>query len=93
MSLVQILVIWGAASAALFSFPVYSGEWENFKELKAAMVRSAARRDIPLPPWASTLDYVRPYHFWDLQPKRISDEHSKPDEKPAPIRSVDPDRR
>lgn len=66
MSLVQIAMIWGAASAALFSFPAQSGEWENFKELKEALVRSSSKRDIPLPRWAANLDYPRPFHFYDL---------------------------
>lgn len=66
MSLAQILVIWGAASAALFSFPVHSGEWENFKDLKEALVRSSARRDVPLPAWAASLEYHRPFHFYDV---------------------------
>lgn len=60
MSLVQILAIWGAASAALFTSPVQSGEWENFKDLKEAMVRSKAVKDVPLPPWVSRLEYKRP---------------------------------
>lgn len=65
MSLVQILAIWGAASAALFSSPVQSGEWENFKDLKEALVRSPARRDVPLPPWVANLDYRRADSFYD----------------------------
>jgi len=80
MSLVQILAIWGAASAALFSFPVQSGEWENFKDLKEALVRSSARRDLPLPVWASNLDYPRLYHFYDV-PKKTE----KPNESPLPV--------
>lgn len=60
MSLVQILAIWGAASAALFSIPATAGEYESYKDLRAALVRSESRRDIPLPPWAARLEYKRP---------------------------------
>lgn len=66
MSLAQIALIWGAASSALFSSPVQSGEWENFKDLKQALVRSSSKHDIPLPRWASNLDYPRPFHFYDV---------------------------
>lgn len=66
MGLIQIVLIWGAASSALFSPPVQSGEWENFKDLKEALVRSSSKRDIPLPRWAANLDYPRPFHFYDL---------------------------
>lgn len=79
MSLVQILVIWGAASAALFSLPVHSGEWENFKDLKEALVRSSATRDRSLPRWAMNLDYIRPYHFYDVPNKT-----EKRDDLPLP---------
>lgn len=66
MSLVQILAIWGAASAALFPLPAPAGEWENFKDLKEALVRSSARRDFQLPPWVSNLDYRRDDLFYDV---------------------------
>lgn len=61
-------MIWGAAQAALFSFPSQSqaGEWENYKDLKEALVRSSARRDVPLPFWASALEYKRENQFYDL---------------------------
>lgn len=88
MSLVQIAMIWGAASAALFSFPAQSGEWENFQALKEAMVRSSARRDVPLPAWASSLDYKRSYHFWDL-PAPEPAKPAKQNEKSIPI-ATDP---
>lgn len=84
MSLVQILLIWGAASAALFSSPVQSGEWENFKDLKEALVRSPAKRDVLLPNWVSTLDYKRSNSFYDVSALKKSE---KPDEK---IRVVPP---
>jgi len=82
MSLVQILAIWGAASAALFSFPVQSGEWENFKDLKEALVRSSSKRDLPLPIWASSLDYPRPFHFYDLPANKKTE---KLNDSPLPV--------
>lgn len=83
MGLIQIALIWGAASLALFSSPVQSGEWENFKDLKEALVRSSARRDLPLPVWAASLEYPRPYHFYDV-PKKTE----KPDDSPPSRSSV-----
>lgn len=88
MGLVQIVLIWGVASAALFPFPVYSGEWENFKELQDSIVRSAARRDRPLPSWAISLDYRRPQYFWDL---KKSTKEQKSDETPVLSSPVSPD--
>ena len=82
MGLLQIAMIWGAASSALFSSPVQSGEWENFKDLKEALVRSRADRDFPLPVWAVKLDYPRPFHFYDVTPAQR--------EKHAPSRPSDP---
>lgn len=78
MGLIQIALIWGAASSALFSSPVQSGEWENFKDLKEALVRSSAKRDVLLPNWVSTLDYKRSYSFYDVSALKKSE---KPDEK------------
>lgn len=95
MSLVQILVIWGAASAALFSFPAQSGEWENFKDLKEALVRSSARRDLPLPVWASKLDYPRPFYFYDLPANKQTEKkdalpnNATPISDPAPVVTVE----
>lgn len=41
------------AGLVLAFFPILAGagEWESYKDLKAAMVRSEAKRDLPLPPW------------------------------------------
>lgn len=89
MSLVQIAMIWGAASAALFSLPVKSGEWENFKDLKEALVRSSSKRDLPLPTWATKLDYPRPYHFYDL-PANKKTEKTNDSPLPSPAPSVVP---
>lgn len=70
MGLVQIVLIWGAASAALFPSVSQSSEWDDYKELKAAMVRSSAKRDLPLPSWVSTLDKPRPVHWYWLGPSK-----------------------
>lgn len=66
MGLVQIFMIWGALSGALFPFPSQAGEWEEYRLLKDAMVRSSAKRDLPLPPWAAGLDYRRAEHWFPL---------------------------
>lgn len=66
MGLVQIVLIWGVASAALFPSASPAGEWEDFKELKSAMVRSSAKRDFPLPVWASSLEYFRAPSWYDV---------------------------
>ena len=81
MSLVQILAIWGAASAALLPLPAPAGEWENFKDLKEALVRSSAKRDRPLPPWVASLDYKRPERFYDLTPLKKTETR---DDSPLP---------
>jgi hypothetical protein len=91
MGLVQIVMIWGAASAALFPFPAPAGEWENFKDLKEALVRSSAKRDRPLPPWVASLDYQRPSHFYDLTPlKKTETRDDSPLPAPAPSSAVSP---
>lgn len=66
MGLLQIAVIWGVATAALFPSPVRSGEWESYQDLKEAIVRSKSKRDVLLPFWVNSLDYQRPYYFWDV---------------------------
>jgi len=85
MGLVQILAICGAASAALFPSLSHAGEWEEFKALKEAMVRSTSKRDLPLPAWAAALDYPRPAHWQWGAPKKMkeSDVDSRP--LPAPV--------
>lgn len=84
--LLQIIMIWGAAQAALFSFPAHAGEWESYKDLKQALVRSPARRDVPLPLWVNRLDYTRPYYFWDVTPAERKTE-DKSHEKSNPVNS------
>ena len=90
MGLIQIALIWGAASSALFSSPVQSGEWENFKDLKEALVRSSARRDLPLPVWAANLDYLRPYHFYDVPKKTEKPDDSPPSPPAVPLSPPSP---
>lgn len=83
MGLVQIVLIWGVASAALFPSISSAGEWEEFKDLKAAMVRSSAKRDFQLPVWITTLDHPRPEIWYWIGPK--------PAEKPGipePVKNV-----
>ncbi len=83
MALVQIIMIWGAASAALFPSPSSAGEFEEYQALKAAMVRSVAKRDIPLPPWVSNLDYRRPdsFYWFDVREKPVSNVGKKNDSR------------
>lgn len=83
MGPVQILVIWGALSGALFPPVSQAGEWEEFKALKDAMVRSTAKRDLPLPVWASSLDYQRADHwYWSSGP---APEKKAPDVPPPVV--------
>lgn len=85
MGLVQIFVIWGVASAALFPSISSAGEWEEYKDLKAAMVRSSAKRDFQLPVWITTLDRPRPGTWYWTGPK--------PSEKPVisePVKNAPP---
>lgn len=82
MGLVQILAICGAASAALFPSLSHAGEWEEFKALKEAMVRSSAKKDLPLPAWAASLEYYRPAH-WQWSEKSVPDKKA-PDVPPPP---------
>lgn len=70
MATLQITLIWGAASAALFPSVSQSSEWDDYKELKAAMVRSTAKRDVPLPGWVASLDKPRPDHWYWLGPSK-----------------------
>jgi hypothetical protein len=64
----QNLAFWGVALAALFSIPVQAGEWENYLELKEAVVRSKAKRDIPLPSWIDARPYEpRPHSYLETR--------------------------
>lgn len=88
MGLLQIILIWGALSGALFPSVSLAGEWEEYKALKDAMVRSTVKRDLPLPVWAAALDYPRAAH-WQWSGK--SDSETKaldappPSPPPAPV--------
>jgi len=85
-------MIWGAAQAALFSFPsqVQAGEWENYQDLKAALVRSPARRDVPLPSWVSNLDYRRADIFYDVSALQKTEKKSNASTIPSPVPAAAP---
>jgi hypothetical protein len=76
----QTLKVWGAAFAALFSVstPSFSGEWDAYQDLKAAIVHSSAKRDRPLPSWLQVKPF-QPYPHYYLDDKNA---------KPAPVLTV-----
>lgn len=79
----QIILIWGAASAALFSSPARAGEYEHYKDLRAALVRSDANRDRALPAWVGKLEYKRPDHWYWPSAKVEPIEPAKPETPPT----------
>lgn len=91
MGLIQIALIWGAASSALFHTPSFAGEWEHYQDLKSAMVRSKARSDVPLPIWASSLVYPRPSFFYDLPIIKKPEDRDAPLAAPSPAPAVQSD--
>jgi len=59
-----------ALSGAVFPLPVISSELDEYNNLKAAMVRSAAKKDHPLPRWIRAREFeARPHH--DLDSDRV----------------------
>jgi len=61
-----------ALSGAVFPLPVISSELEEYNQLKAAMVRSAAKKDHPLPQWirARAREFEARPHY-DLDSDRV----------------------
>lgn len=91
MNKTQILVICGALMGALFPSLSLAGEWENFKDLQAAMVRSTAKVDRPLPNWSASLDWSRPaYWYWLPVKKREQSLPETRDNAPVPPSSAVP---
>lgn len=92
MGLVQIVLVWGVASAALFPSPSEAGEWEEYEALKKAVVRSHAKTDWPLPKWAAALEYERPAHWqWGAKSgnsKKAPDVAKTPVSDPVPAAAV-----
>jgi len=53
-----------ALSGAVFPLPVISSELEEYNELKAAMVRSTAKKDHLLPKWIRAREFeARPHYY------------------------------
>lgn len=66
MRLLPLLAKGAALCAALFSVAVHAGEWEEYKELKAAMVRSSSKVPYKVPAWALAMarDFEPRPHYW-----------------------------
>lgn len=63
----QIVMVWAALSSAVFPIVTIAGEWEAYQDLKAAMVRSTAKHDRPIPKWLVAPDF-KPRPWLDLSP-------------------------
>lgn len=72
-----------ALSGAVFPFPSFASELDEYEALKTALVRSAVSKDRPLPKWIKADDFEpRPHYHLDDKPRPL--------ERP-PVESVKPD--
>jgi len=62
------LFLVAALSGAVFQFPAFASELDEYYALKDALVRSKAKKDRPLPRWIKSEEYEPRPHYW-LTPK------------------------
>lgn len=59
----QFLLV-AALSGAVFAFPSVASELEEYDALRAALVRSPAKKDRPLPKWVKAQEFEPRPHYW-----------------------------
>lgn len=59
----QFFVV-AALSGAVFQFPAFASELDEYHALKDALVRSKAKKDRPLPRWIKAEEYEPRPHYW-----------------------------
>lgn len=68
----QILVVWTALSGAVFPLSGQASELDEYENLKAALVRSDAKKDRKLPQWLAVKTFEpRPHEYLDDRPAYV----------------------